>query len=288
MPNILVTGSKGQLGKELSLIMEEYPQCRFAFTDLDELDVTSEKSVEDFLSSAKFDFCINCAAYTAVDKAESEMENAFRLNADAVANLARATVQHNTKLIHISTDFVFDGIKSKPYVEDDIPAPPNIYGKSKLRGEEYCLRDNPQSIIIRTAWLHSPFGGNFVKTMQRLGSEREEIGVIYDQVGTPTYAHDLAHAILKIISHPDVGKTHGIFHYSNEGVCSWYDFAVAVMDLSNLACKVKPLETIEYPTPAKRSHYSALNKKKIKLTFELSIPYWRHSLKKCIERINNA
>ncbi len=288
MPNILVTGSKGQLGRELSLITEEYPQCQFAFTDFDELDIASEKSVEDFLSSAKFDFCINCAAYTAVDKAESEMESAFRLNADAVANVARATSRHNVKLIHISTDFVFDGRKSEPYVEDDRPAPPNVYGKSKLRGEEYCLRDDPQSIVIRTAWLHSPFGNNFVKTMQRLGSGRKEVGVIYDQVGTPTYAWDLAHAILKIISHPDAEKASGIFHYSNEGVCSWYDFAVAVMDLSSLECKVKPLETSEYPTPARRGHYSVLNKKKIKLAFGLSIPHWRESLRKCIERINNA
>jgi dTDP-4-dehydrorhamnose reductase len=216
------------------------------------------------------------------------MENAFKLNAYAVANLARASSKFNTKLIHISTDFVFDGRKSRPYVEDDLPSPPNIYGKSKWRGEEYCLKENPKSIIIRTSWLYSPFGNNFVKTMQRLGKEREELGVIYDQIGTPTYAYDLAFAIMNIVSHQDIDKAAGIFHYSNEGVSSWYDFAVAIMDLSNLSCQVNPLETSEYPTPAKRAAYSVLNKRKIKDTFGLAIPHWHHSLKNCIQRINHA
>lgn len=285
MASILVTGSKGQLGTELRLIAPDYPHHQLTFTDSDELDVTCENAVYDFFSANSFDFCINCAAYTAVDQAESDMENAFKLNAEAVAILARAASQKQVRLIHISTDFVFDGRKSKPYVEDDLPSPLSIYGKSKWRGEEACMNMNPQNIIIRTSWLHSPFGSNFVKTMQRLGRERPEVGVICDQVGTPTYAHDLACAIMEIISQLKEKNASGIFHYSNEGVCSWYDFAAAIMELSGIACRVKPLETCEYPTPAKRGHYSVLNKKKIKQTFGLRIPHWRESLKKCIERL---
>jgi len=287
MPSILVTGSKGQLGTELTLLAAEYPQYQFMFTDSHRMDITDEKSVRDLFAANQFDYCINCAAYTAVDKAESDMETAFHLNAAAVFNLAQVTREHHVRLIHLSTDFVFDGKKSKPYTEEDLPSPLNIYGKSKWRGEEACLQQNSNSIIIRTSWLYSPFGNNFVKTMQKLGRERKEIGVIYDQVGTPTYAYDLARAIMTML--PRLNDTiSGIFHYSNEGVCSWYDFAVAIMELSGLPCSVKPLETAEYPTPAKRGHYSVLNKKKIKSTFGLTIPHWRESLKKCIERIESA
>ncbi|HXH19997.1 MAG TPA: dTDP-4-dehydrorhamnose reductase [Chitinophagales bacterium] len=284
MPSILVTGSKGQLGTELTLLAAEYPQYQFTFTDSHGMDITDEKSVRDLFTANRFDYCINCAAYTAVDKAESDMEAAFNLNATAVFHLAQVTREHNVRLIHLSTDFVFDGKKSKPYTEEDQPSPLNIYGKSKWRGEEACLQQNSKSIIIRTSWLYSPFGNNFVKTMQKLGRERKEIGVIYDQVGTPTYAYDLASTIMTMLPRLNENIT-GIFHYSNEGVCSWYDFAVAIMELSGLSSKVKPLETVEYPTPAKRGHYSVLNKKKIKATFGLTIPYWRDSLKKCIERI---
>lgn len=284
MAHILVTGSKGQLGTELSLIAGEYPQHQFTFTDFTELDITHTTAIQKFLAAHKFDYIINCAAYTAVDKAEGDMESAFKINVEAAGNLARAANERNIKLIHISTDFVFDGRKHKPYLEDDAPSPLNIYGKSKWRGEEACLRENPQSIILRTSWLYSPFGNNFVKTMQRLGSERKEIGVIYDQIGTPTYSLDLARCIMEIISQPEKQIT-GIFHYSNEGVCSWYDFAVAIMDFSGLTCRVKPLETSEYPTPAKRGHYTVLNKKKIKQTLGITIPHWHHSLQKCIERI---
>ncbi|MDZ4843934.1 MAG: dTDP-4-dehydrorhamnose reductase [Chitinophagales bacterium] len=284
MAQILVTGSKGQLGTELSLLAEEFPQHQFTFTDFTELDITNPTAIQNFLAAQKFDYLINCAAYTAVDKAESDMENAFKLNVEAAANLARAANEHNVKLIHISTDFVFDGRKHKPYVEEDAPSPMNIYGKSKWRSEEACLKENPQSIILRTSWLYSPFGNNFLKTMQRLGSERNEIGVIYDQVGTPTYSLDLARCIMHIIAQPEK-QAGGIFHFSNEGVSSWYDFAVAIMDLSGLTCSVKPLETSEYPTPAKRGHYTVLNKKKIKQTFAISIPHWHESLRKCIERM---
>ncbi len=282
---ILVTGSNGQLGNELRCIAGNYPAYGFLFTDVNELDITNATEVLFFFNQYKPSFCINCAAYTAVDKAESDMEKAFLLNADAAANLANAASKFKTKLIHISTDFVFDGRKSKPYLEDDLTAPLNIYGKSKLRGEEMCLTENHETLILRTSWLYSPFGNNFVKTMQRLGKEKTEIGVIYDQVGTPTYAHDLANAIMEIITgkHSD---TSGIFHFSNEGICSWYDFAVAVMTLSDLNCRVKPIETMDYPTPAKRGHFTVMNKKKIKEAFGISIPHWQESLKKCIERID--
>lgn len=284
MARILVTGSKGQLGTELHLMMPEYPQHQFTFTDYTDLDITNAGAVQSFLAAHHFEYIINCAAYTAVDKAESDMENAFRLNAEAVGVLAKAAQEHGTRLIHISTDFVFDGRKHTPYLEEDAPLPLNIYGKSKWRGEEICLEENPASLILRTSWLYSPFGNNFVKTMQRLGSERKELGVISDQIGTPTYAFDLARCILQIIAQPEK-QAGGIYHYSNEGVCSWYDFAVAVMDMSGLKCTVKPLETSEYPTPAKRGHYTVLNKKKIKQTFGITIPHWHHSLRECIHRM---
>lgn len=262
----------------------EFSQHQFTFTDYADLDITNADAVQSFLSAHHFDYIINCAAYTAVDKAESDMENAFRLNAEAVGVLAKAAHERGTKLIHISTDFVFDGRKHKPYLEEDAPSPLNIYGKSKWRGEEICLIENPASIILRTSWLYSPFGNNFVKTMQRLGNERKELGVIYDQIGTPTYALDLARCIMEVISQPEK-QVGGIFHYSNEGVCSWYDFAVAIMDLSGLNCLVKPLETSEYPTPAKRGHYTVLNKKKIRQAFGIAIPHWQHSLRDCIHRM---
>lgn len=286
MTKILVTGSNGQLGNELRAIAGQFPQLQFTFTDVTELDITDIGAIQDFLGSQVFDFCINCAAYTAVDQAESDMDTAFLLNVDAVKNISQVTHDYGVKLIHLSTDFVFDGKKSKPYLEEDIVRPLNIYGKSKWRGEEACLLHNEKSIIIRTSWLHSSYGNNFVKTMQKLGKEKEEINVIYDQVGTPTYAGDLALTLLNIISRFNDNAHFGIFHYSNEGICSWYDFAVAIMELSGLKCKVNPIESAEYPTPAKRAHYSVLNKKKLKETFYISIPHWRESLKKCISILN--
>ncbi len=286
--NILVTGANGQLGTELSILSRKHAQHHFTFTDVSELDITNARAVEDFFQGNSFDVCVNCAAYTAVDKAESDMEAAFKLNAEASQNLARASAKHNVKLIHISTDFVFDGRKSKPYVEDDLPSPLNIYGKSKWRGEEACVKEYPGCIIIRTSWLYSPFGNNFVKTVQRLCSERKEVGIIYDQIGTPTYAHDLAVAILAIIEKLPSPEAQGIFHFSNEGVCSWYDFAEAIKNLSGLTCRLKPLETSEYPTPAKRAAYTVMNKKKIKQTFGLEIPHWQESLAACINRMKNG
>lgn len=279
---ILVTGSNGQLGNELKVIANQFSKLQFTFTDVEELDITDYEATKAFLSSNTFDFCINCAAYTAVDKAESDIDAVFKLNVDAVKNVSRLSNEFGIKLIHISTDFVFDGKKSTPYLEDDFISPLNIYGKSKWEGEDACLSSNPKSLIIRTSWLYSSFGNNFVKTMQRLGKEKGQINVIYDQVGTPTYAGDLADVILNIINDFNNNENFGIFHYSNEGVCSWYDFAVAIMELSQLNCKVIPIEATEYPTPAKRAAYAVLNKKKIKESFHITIPHWRESLKKCI------
>jgi dTDP-4-dehydrorhamnose reductase len=279
---ILVTGGNGQLGSELKVLSERF-DAEFIFTDKEELDITNADAVNEFISSTKPDFVINGAAYTAVDKAESDKETAFSINANAVGNIAAACRNYNSKLIQVSTDFVFDGTKSTPYKEDDATNPLSVYGKSKLQGEQLCLQNNPDAIIIRTSWLYSSFGNNFVKTMLRLSSERKELKVIFDQTGTPTYARDLAQTILHVISHEKVKATSGIFHFSNQGVCSWFDFAKAIVELSGNDCKVLPIETFEYPTPATRPHYSVLNKRKITGTFGLEIPYWRTSLIECIK-----
>jgi dTDP-4-dehydrorhamnose reductase len=279
---ILVTGSNGQLGSELKVLSENF-DAEFIFTDREELDITNADAVNEFITSTKPDFVINGAAYTAVDKAESDTDTAYLINAEAVANIAIAAKNNQSKLIQISTDFVFDGSKNTPYKEDDGTNPLNVYGKSKLQGEHLCLQNNPDAIIIRTSWLYSSFGNNFVKTMLRLSAERNELKVIYDQTGTPTYARDLALAILHIISHENLKTTSGVFHFSNLGVCSWFDFATEIVSLSKNNCKVFPIETFEYPTPATRPHYSVLNKRKITETFGLEIPYWRDSLKNCFK-----
>lgn len=278
---ILVTGSNGQLGSELKVLSQNI-NAQFIFTDKDELDITNAESVNLFIATEKPDFVINCAAYTAVDKAEAESEMAYLINATSIDNIAIACKQHEAKLIHISTDFVFDGTKYTPYKEDDHTNPLSLYGSTKLAGEQCCLDKNPSAIIIRTSWLYSSFGNNFVKTMMRLASERKELKVIYDQTGTPTYAKDLATAILHIMQHEKVKQVSGIFHYSNLGVCSWYDFATEIVKTIQADCLVKPIETFEYSTPATRPHYSVLNKRKITETFGLTIPYWRDSLVNCI------
>ena len=283
MRNILVTGSNGQLGSELQALASQYSHFTFTFSDRSTLDLSSEDAIRAYFDDKNFDVIIHCAAYTAVDKAESDEEAAFAINHKAVETLAHIAKEKNIALIHISTDYVFDGSNFKPYVEDDPTNPQSVYGESKLASEEAMLSINPaNSIIIRTSWVYSSFGNNFVKTMLRLGRERDELGVIFDQVGTPTYAADLAAAILEIIPNV-VNDTVEIYHYSNEGVCSWYDFAKAIFELSGIECSVKPIETIAYPTPATRPHYSLLNKAKIKQTFALSIPYWRESLKSCLK-----
>ena len=284
--SILVTGANGQLGNELRELSVLYPDFTFTFIGRSELDLSNSAAIQAWFHDKLFDVIINCAAYTAVDKAESEQALAKAINTTAVDTLARIAKEKAIALIHISTDYVFDGKNFKPYSETDPTDPQAIYGQTKLDGELAMLAINPaNSIIIRTSWVYSSFGNNFVKTMLRLGKEREELGVIYDQVGTPTSARDLAQAILSIIQHPKLSaqKETAIYHFSNEGVCSWYDFALAIFELSDIHCTVKPIETLDYPTPAKRPHYSLLNKAKIKNTFEITIPYWKDSLQACLD-----
>ncbi|MBU0633412.1 dTDP-4-dehydrorhamnose reductase [bacterium] len=282
MFNILVTGSNGQLGSEIKTLHADYAY-NFFFTDKNELDITNQSAIENFIDKNDINVIINCAAYTAVDKAETDIELADKINHLAVKNLALTCKEKDLQLIHISTDYVFDGKNYRPYTEDDKTAPQSVYGSSKLAGENAMLHNNPKnSIIIRTSWVYSSFGANFVKTMLRLGKEKERLGVIYDQVGTPTYARDLAKTILDIlpkIKNEDVS----IYNYSNEGVLSWYDFAKEIMRMAKLDCIIYPIETKEYPTPASRPHYSLLNKSKIKNEFCIAIPFWKESLNECLK-----
>ncbi|HZH71102.1 MAG TPA: dTDP-4-dehydrorhamnose reductase [Mariniphaga sp.] len=288
---ILVTGSNGQLGSELKEISGDFPEWHFIFTDVDDLDITDEKSVDAFFRKNKPSFIVNCAAYTAVDKSESDMQAAHQINAVGPGVLAMASKKHDVNLIHISTDYVYDGQNYKPYEEFDPVNPASVYGKTKLAGERLIRSANPDTVIIRTAWLYSSFGNNFVKTMLRLGSEKDSLKVVFDQIGTPTYAYDLAQAILEVIANSNNNPSNslsGIYHYSNDGVASWYDFAVTIFEITGLHCKVLPVLTSEFPTPAKRPHYSVLNKSKIKTTFNIEIPYWKDSLKLCIEKIQKT
>jgi dTDP-4-dehydrorhamnose reductase len=285
---ILVTGAYGQLGNEIKELKVNYPDWNFIFTDVDSLDITDESAVEKSFAQNNFDFVINCAAYTAVDKAESDGETAARVNTLAPELLGRYSSRFNAKLIQVSTDYVFAGDSYLPYSEDHPVNPQGIYGKTKLDGEIRCIQENPQVIIIRTSWLYSTFGNNFVKTMLRLAKERGELGVVFDQVGTPTYAADLASSILKIIENSVINSSHfvpGIYHYSNEGVASWYDFAKAIFEISGVTCKVNPVLSDQFPTPAKRPHFSVLNKSKIRNRFGIEIPYWKESLKVCLDRL---
>jgi len=281
MLNILVTGANGQLGSEIKELSSKY-EYKFFFTDSQDLDIADQIKVEAFCKENAIDIIINCAAYTAVDKAEEEQELANQINHLAVKYLASIAKEQNIKLIHISTDYVFDGTNFKPYTETDATNPNSVYGQTKLDGEKALQSINPRnSIVIRASWLYSSFGNNFVKTMLRLGKEKDTLGVIFDQVGTPTYAKDLAKTILEII--PKIqNKNVEIYNYSNEGVLSWYDFAKEIMRMTKLDCKITPIETKEYPTPATRPHYSLLNKAKIKEDFKLVIPYWKDSLDECL------
>ena len=279
-------GTNGQLGNELRELSVLYNDYTFTFIGRSELDLSNTEDIWTYFIDKTVDIIINCAAYTAVDKAESEQGIAAEINTRAVETLARIAKAKAISLIHISTDYVFDGKNFKPYSETDPTNPQGVYGQTKLDGEQAMLAINPpKSIIIRTSWVYSNFGNNFVKTMLRLGKEREELGVIYDQVGTPTSARDLALAIMSIIQHPilNAQKITEIYHFSNEGSCSWYDFAKTIFELSDIHCNVKPIETLDYPTPAKRPHYSLLNKAKIKNTFDITIPYWKDSLQECID-----
>ncbi len=284
MLNVLVSGANGQLGSEIRELSSSYPYS-FHFTDKNELDITDEKAILTFTKKHQINAIINCAAYTAVDKAESEVEVCDAINHLAVKYLSNAAKEGGAKFVHISTDYVFDGCGFVPYVEDMLTSPRSVYGKTKLDGENALLHVAPKnSIIIRTSWVYSSYGANFVKTMLRLGKERETLGVIYDQVGTPTYARDLAKVILDILPKID-NETPQIYHYSNEGVLSWYDFAKEIMRMAKLTCKIEPIETKSYPTPAKRPHYSLLNKTKIKETFGVEIPYWKDSLDECLKKM---
>ena len=282
--NILVTGSNGQLGSEIKELSKDY-NYNFFFTTRDDIDITNEENIREFCQKNSINVIINCAAYTAVDKAESDEINADLVNRKAVKKLALVSQELNIKLVHISTDYVFDGKNFKPYCEEYKTNPQSIYGKTKLDGENEIIKINPKnSIIIRTSWVYSSFGNNFVKTMLRLGKEKESLGVIFDQVGTPTYAKDLAKIILEILPKIKNEKVQ-IYNYSNEGVLSWYDFAKEIMKMAKLNCKINPIETHQYPTPAKRPHYSLLNKSKIKSAFNIEIPYWKDSLDRCLTQM---
>lgn len=281
--NILITGCNGQLGNEIQLLEKTNPQYIYFNTDVDELDITDADAVSRYIDNNQIDGIVNCAAYTAVDKAEDNEELCTRLNAEAPAYLAAAIDRKNGWMIQISTDYVFDGTNHTPYTEEEDTCPNSVYGRTKLVGEFNVLKLCQRSMIIRTAWLYSTFGNNFVKTMLRLGKEKSELGVIFDQIGTPTYARDLAVAIFMAINK---GIVPGIYHFTNEGVTSWYDFTKAIHRLANIKdCHVRPLHTSEYPTPAARPHYSVLDKTKIKQTYGLDIPHWEESLRDCIEKL---
>jgi len=282
---ILLTGSKGQLGNEIRVLAEDYPDFDFIYTDVDELDITNSFNVEEFFITNKPDVIINCAAYTAVDKAESDEAMAYSINATAVENLTKSASAIDALFVHISTDYVFDGKSYLPYSESDKTNPQSAYGRTKLAGENAVFKYASKGIILRTSWLYSAFGNNFVKTMIKYGIEREELKVVYDQVGTPTYARDLAKAILDIIPFAYQKSGTELFHYSNEGVSSWYDFAKIIIAFSGINCNIKPILTEDYPLPATRPCFSVLNKSKIKKIYKINIPYWSDSVKDCIQRL---
>ena len=278
---ILVTGANGQLGNEMRVLSVAHPGHEYFFTDVEELDITCREAVCRFVREQGVDLIVNCAAYTNVDRAEEDEPTALRINADAVANLAAA----GTRIIHISTDYVFSGDEHLPCREDDPVAPRTAYGHTKLEGEKQLLSLCPEAVILRTAWLYSSFGNNFVKTMIRLGREKEQLGVVFDQIGTPTYAADLAAAIFTVIEAPEWHS--GIYHFTNEGVCSWYDFTLAIHELAGItSCQVRPILSEEYQYRTPRPHYSVLDKSKFKHTFGVDIPHWMDGLKRCVERMN--
>ena len=282
--NILITGCNGQLGNELQLLEAGNPQHTYFNTDVDELDITDREMINAFVEHNQIDGIVNCAAYTAVDKAEADEERARQLNTVAPGFLAAAIEQRQGWLVQISTDYVFNGTNHTPYTPGEPTCPNSVYGRTKLAGEVQAMTACRRTMVIRTAWLYSNFGSNFVKTMIRLGKERTELGVIFDQIGTPTYARDLAVAIMTAINK---GIVPGIYHFSNEGAISWYDFAKAIHRLAGIrSCHVRPLHTAEYPTPAARPHYSVLDKTKFKQTYGLEIPYWEESLAECIRLLS--
>lgn len=283
--NILITGCNGQLGTEMQLLSASHKSHSFIFTDVAELDITDSEAIQNTVDKNKIDIIVNCAAFTAVDKAESNEALCKKLNCDAPGFLAKAIQKRGGSIIQISTDYVFDGTAHRPYKETEPTCPQSVYGSTKLNGEKAVQENCEKALIIRTAWLYSPFGNNFVKTMLRLGHEKQELGVIFDQIGTPTYAKDLAKAIFAAI---EQGIKPGIYHFSNEGVISWYDFTQAIFRIAGVKdCKVRPLHTEDYPTAAQRPNYSVLDKTKIKATYNLEIPYWEDSLNDCIQTLEN-
>ena len=279
---ILVTGANGQLGNELKSLAPGYPYCQFLFVTKEELNIGNFNDPIKYFAGHSIDYCINCAAFTAVDKAETEKETAFLINADAVAVLAKICFKNQTQLIHISTDYVFDGTSKQPYKETDNTSPASVYGQSKLQGEELAIKHCPSAIIIRTAWLYSSFKNNFVKTMLRLMKEKDSINVVSDQFGCPTYCADLALALMQVIESGKNKENPGIYHYTNAGTTNWYEFALAIKNFTGSECKVNPISTAEYPTAAKRPAYSVLDTTKIKKTFAVTIPKWEDSLEKCL------
>ena len=281
--NILITGCNGQLGNEMQLLEKENPQHTYFNTDVAELDITDQAAIEKMVMDNQIDGIVNCAAYTAVDKAEDNPDLCHQLNTIAPGYLAAAVEKRGGWMIQISTDYVFDGTNHTPYTENDPTCPNSVYGVTKLEGEQAAQKACQKTMIIRTAWLYSTFGNNFVKTMIRLGKEKPELGVIFDQIGTPTYAHDLAVAIFAAINQ---GVVPGIYHFSNEGVISWYDFTKAIHRIAGITtCHVRPLHTAEYPTPANRPHYSVLDKTKIKTVYGIEVPYWEESLAVCVDKL---
>jgi dTDP-4-dehydrorhamnose reductase len=288
--NILITGSNGQLGSEIRELSVFYKEVNFIFKGLTDLDICNFDELQSFIIKNNVTAVINCAAYTSVDKAEEDNQIAIKVNEEGVSNIVRSLQKVDGKLIHISTDYVFNGNHFLPYKESDSVSPIGVYGKTKRAGELAVLNSDIDSIVIRTSWLYSSYGSNFVKTMLHLGSQKENLEVIYDQIGTPTYARDLAKTCLKILTGANsvrISKGGNLYHYSNEGVASWYDFALAIMELGEQNCKVKPIQTKDYPTLAKRPHFSVLNKIKIKTDFDIQIPHWKSSLKECIKKIKN-
>ena len=286
MTTILITGSNGQLGNEMQQAAVRFPNFNYIYTDVAELDICDKGALGAFVKANNVNVIVNCAAYTAVDKAEDDVELCYKINRDAVRNIAEVATENKVKVVHVSTDYVFDGTNYLPYTEDMPVCPATVYGKSKLEGEQALLENCKESVILRTAWLYSSFGNNFVKTMMKLGTERDSLGVIFDQVGTPTYAADLADAIMQLISSETFVP--GIYHFSDEGVCSWYDFTKTIHRMANITCDVKPIETKDYPARTPRPHFSVLNKGKIKSTYGISIPHWEVSLEKCIQLLQNS
>jgi dTDP-4-dehydrorhamnose reductase len=290
MAIILITGAKGQLGNELKVVSRKYYGYDFIFTDIDTLDITDPVKTSEYIKDTKPDWIINCAAYNQVDKAEDDFRTALLVNASSVKNISDSIRDTSCRFIHISSDYVFDGNANVPYDESSLPDPVSAYGKSKFEGEKAALT-HPASMVIRTSWLYSSFGSNFVKTILKLAHEKDSLRVVSDQTGTPTYAADLAEAIMAIISgviRNQIAFNAGVYNYSNEGVCSWYDFAIAIVEESRVSCPVVPILTQDFPAKAKRPAYSVMNKSKIKENYNLSIPHWRTSLKRCMKILNNT